>query len=89
MFGCVLLFDEIATSFTWLFKAFLESMRNQQPKTIIIDQDVVMVKATEEVMPNTCNRSHLVSLNSYHRFQSLLNKCMKDFENFKAPEMGW
>ncbi|WJX12924.1 hypothetical protein P8452_03374 [Trifolium repens] len=56
MFGCALLLDETAVSFTWLFKAFLESMGNQQPKTIFTDQDAAMAKAIEEVMPNTSHR---------------------------------
>ncbi|KAF1885991.1 hypothetical protein Lal_00032301 [Lupinus albus] len=50
MFGCALLADETAVSFTWLFKAFLESMGNQQPKTIFTDQDASMAKAIRECM---------------------------------------
>ena len=88
MFGCALLLDETSVSFSWLFKAFLESMGNQQTKIIFTDQDGAMAKAIGEVMPNTRHRlclwhigqnapSHLGSLNSNQKFQSLLNKCMQ------------
>jgi hypothetical protein len=88
MFGCALLLDETAVSFNWLFKAFLESMENQKPKTIFTDQDPAMAKAIGEVMPNTSHRlclwhifkkvpSYLGPLNSNPQFLSVLNKCMQ------------
>ncbi|KAF1864616.1 hypothetical protein Lal_00039247 [Lupinus albus] len=52
MFGCALLADETAVSFTWLFKAFLESMGNQQPKRIFTHQDASMAKAIRELKLN-------------------------------------
>ncbi|KAF1892689.1 hypothetical protein Lal_00031961 [Lupinus albus] len=39
-----------------VFKAFLESMGNQQPKTIFTYQDASMTKAISEVMPNISHR---------------------------------
>jgi len=100
MFGCALLLDETSVSFTWLFKVFLESMGNKQPKTIFTDQDGAMAKAIAEVMPDTRHRlclwhiaqnapSHLGSLNSNHRFQSLYNKCMTGCDSKEEFQSTW
>jgi len=94
MFGCALLFDETASTFTWLFNIFLKSMGNKQPKTIFTDQDAAMAKGIREVMPNTCHRlclwhiaknapSHLGSLNSNKVFQGLFQKCMTGCDSEK------
>jgi transposase-like protein len=100
MFGCALLLDETAVSFTWLFKAFLESMGNQQPKTIFTDQDAAMAKAIGEVMPNTSHRlclwhiskkvpSYLGPLNSNLQFQSVLTKCMQGCDSEEEFQSTW
>jgi hypothetical protein len=100
MFGCALLLDETAVSFTWLFKAFLESMGNQQPKTIFTDQDAAMAKAIGEVMPNTSHRlclwhiskkvpSYLGPLNSNPQFLSVLNKCMQGCDSEEEFQSTW
>ncbi|XP_057421165.1 protein FAR1-RELATED SEQUENCE 5-like isoform X2 [Lotus japonicus] len=100
MFGCALLSDETSASFTWLFKVFLESMGNKQPKTIFTDQDAAMGKAIEEVMPNTIHQlclshvaktapSHLGNLNSNHKFQSLFRKCMSGCDSKEEFESTW
>lgn len=47
MFGCALLSDETVASFNWLFKVFLESLGNKQPKTIFTYQDTAVAKAIE------------------------------------------
>ena len=100
MFGCALMLDETSISFNWLFKAFLESMGNKQPKKIFTDQDPAMGKAIGEVMPNTCHRlclwhisknapSHLGSLNSNNKFQSLFNKCMTGCDSEEEFQTTW
>ncbi|CAJ2640429.1 unnamed protein product [Trifolium pratense] len=52
MFGCAFLSNETSISFNWLFKVFLESMGNKQPKTIFTDQDEAMAKAIGELNLN-------------------------------------
>jgi hypothetical protein len=100
MFGCAFLFNETSTSFNWLFKVFLESMGNKQPKTIFTDQDGAMAKAIGEVMPNTSHRlclwhisknapSHLGDLKSDQKFQSLFNKCMSGCDSKEEFESTW
>ncbi|KAL4304060.1 hypothetical protein GQ457_10G006960 [Hibiscus cannabinus] len=90
MFECAFLLDEVATSFVWLFKSFLESIRNQAPKTIMTDQDHAISKAIEEVFPNSCLRlclwhisknvpSHLGSLNAnLHKMKKKTFEVMMD-----------
>ena len=53
-FGAVLLYDETADSFIWLFETFLQAMSGKVPKTIFTNQDVAMAKAILNVMPDTC-----------------------------------
>ncbi|CAL0316337.1 unnamed protein product [Lupinus luteus] len=76
------------------------SMGNQQPKTIFTDQDAAMAKAIKEVMPNTSHRlclwhiaknapSHLGALNSDHKFQCLLQKCMSGCDSEEEFESTW
>ena len=100
IFGCALLLNETSVSFNWLFKVFSESMGNQQPKTIFTDQAAAMGKAIGEVMPNACHRlclwhiaknapSHLGSLNSNNKFQSLFQKCMKDCDSEEEFQSTW
>jgi hypothetical protein len=48
MYGCALLVDESMSTYVWLFKSFLESMRNRHPRSIFTNQDQVMSKAIEE-----------------------------------------
>lgn len=100
MFGCALLSDETEVSYTWLFKTFLESIGNQQPKTIFTDQGAAIAKAIEEVMPNTCHRlclrhiaknapSHLGSLSSNHKIVGLFNKCMTGCDSEEEFQSIW
>lgn len=100
MFGCALLFDESEVSFAWLFKAFLESMGSQQPKTIFTAHHPVMAKVIGEVMPNACHRlclwhiaknapSHLGSLISDQKFQNLFSKCMEGCDSEEEFQRTW
>ncbi|XP_043717710.1 protein FAR1-RELATED SEQUENCE 5-like [Telopea speciosissima] len=53
IFGAALLYDETVESFKWLFKAFLETHRQNKPITIFTDQDAAMAKAISEVFNGT------------------------------------
>ncbi|KAL0005429.1 hypothetical protein SO802_012990 [Lithocarpus litseifolius] len=46
MFGCALLVNETAESYTWLLKTWLNAMPGNPPSTIITDDDKDMAKAT-------------------------------------------
>jgi hypothetical protein len=52
LFGCAFIMDEIAQTFDWLFKTMLICMGGKHPKTIIMDQDLVM-KATISIQQGT------------------------------------
>ncbi|XP_040995984.1 protein FAR1-RELATED SEQUENCE 5-like [Juglans microcarpa x Juglans regia] len=56
MFGCALLVNETAESYTWLLRTWQEAMLGRAPSTIIIDDDKAMTKAIIEVLPNTTHR---------------------------------
>ncbi|KAK2965743.1 hypothetical protein RJ640_003281 [Escallonia rubra] len=53
IFGVALLDDDIAESFKWLFRIFLGAMSEKQPKTILIDQSIVMANSIVEVFHET------------------------------------
>ncbi|KAG6628924.1 hypothetical protein CIPAW_14G046800 [Carya illinoinensis] len=56
MFGCALLVNETAESYTWLLRTWQEAMLGKASATIITDDDKAMAKAIAEVLPNTTHR---------------------------------
>ena len=42
MLGCVFVRQELASSFDWVFQAFLEAMGGKPPNNFITDQDGAM-----------------------------------------------
>ncbi|KAG6667225.1 protein FAR1-RELATED SEQUENCE 5-like [Carya illinoinensis] len=56
MFGCALLINETAESYTWLLKTCLEAMLGCAPSTIITNDDKSMAKAIVDVLPNTTHK---------------------------------
>ncbi|XP_073059672.1 protein FAR1-RELATED SEQUENCE 5-like [Primulina eburnea] len=80
IFGAVLLYDETATSFKWLFETFLEAHKQKKPLTIFTDQDQAMAKALQEVMPEVFH-----GLCPWHLMQNVikdLGNLMKDGSHF-------
>ena len=53
VFGVVLLYDETAKSFKWLFETFLSAMSGKQPKTILTNPFAAMASAILDVFPET------------------------------------
>lgn len=49
VFGVALMYDETIDFCIWLLETFLKTMSNKAPKTIFIDQDMVMAKAVLHV----------------------------------------
>jgi transposase-like protein len=56
LLGCALLSNEDTTTFTWLFKTWLECMGGRTPNAIITDQDKAMKNAIEVVFPKARHR---------------------------------
>ncbi|XP_043700302.1 protein FAR1-RELATED SEQUENCE 5-like [Telopea speciosissima] len=80
VFGAVLLYDETAESFKWLFEAFLESHGQKKPITFFTDQNATMAKAISEVFPGTWH-----GLCAWHLMQNgieHLGNLMKDGSSF-------
>ena len=50
-FGCAILTDEIAETYTWVLETFLFAMNNKKPISIITDRDRAMCKAIKKVVP--------------------------------------
>ncbi|KAK9096091.1 hypothetical protein Sjap_021588 [Stephania japonica] len=101
IFGVALLYDETIESFTWVFKAFIEAMSGEKPKTILTDQDEGMAKAIASVLPETKHRlcvwhlyqNALKHLNhvfkSRSSFAKDLSHCIYDYEEEETFMDSW
>lgn len=59
LLGCGLLGDESPDTFAWLFKKWLKCMNDKAPEAIITTHSRSVVKAVNEVFPNTRHRYNL------------------------------
>jgi len=101
MFGCALLVNEIAESYAWLLKTWLEAMLGCAPSTIITDDDNAMAKAIAEVLPNVTHRlclwhilqkvsKHLAHIyNKYPSFQGDFHHCIHNTITIEEFETEW
>ena len=53
VFGATLLCDETTETFLWLFRTLLKATCGKKPVTIFTDQDLAMVKAIAELLPES------------------------------------
>ncbi|KAH7661786.1 FHY3/FAR1 family protein [Dioscorea alata] len=76
VFGVALLYDETATSFEWLFIAFLEVMKGKKPITIFTDQYAAMAKAIAKFGAEfkSCMHDFEYKEDFIHSWNSLLEK---------------
>ena len=101
MFGCALLVNEMAESYTWLLKTWLKAMLGHAPSTIITNNDKTVGKAITKVLPNTTHRfclwhilqkvlEHLAHIyNKYPSFQLGFNHCIHNTLTIEEFEMEW
>ncbi|KAG2666810.1 hypothetical protein I3760_15G082400 [Carya illinoinensis] len=101
MFGCALLVNETAESYTWLLRTWQEAMLGKAPKTIITDDDKAMAKAIVEVLPNTTHRlclwhilqkflEHLAHVyNKFPDFQKDFRHCIHETITIDEFEEEW
>lgn len=69
IFGASLLYDDSAESFKWLFRTFIEVMSGKKPKTILTDQDAVLVEAIDLALPEMDHRICV-----WHVYQKVLKQ---------------
>ncbi|KAG6698419.1 hypothetical protein I3842_08G019600 [Carya illinoinensis] len=101
MFGCALLVNETAESYTWLLRTWQEAMLGRAHSTIIIDDDKAMAKAIVEVLPNTTHRlclwhilqkfpEHLAHVyNKFPDFQRDFRHCIHETITIAEFEEEW
>ncbi|XP_041011363.1 protein FAR1-RELATED SEQUENCE 5-like [Juglans microcarpa x Juglans regia] len=101
IFGCALLINEIAESYTWLLKTWLEEMLGRAPSTILTDDDKSMAKAIVKVLPNTTHKlclwhilqkvpEHLAHVyNRFPQFRYDFNHCIHDTVTIEEFELEW
>ncbi|KAG8380882.1 hypothetical protein BUALT_Bualt06G0062900 [Buddleja alternifolia] len=96
-----LLYDETATTFSWLFDTFVIAMSGKNPQTILTDQDAAMAKALASRWPNTyhhlcmwhINQNATIHLSSifaeYKEFARDFSSCMYDHEDEEEFIDAW
>ena len=101
MFGCALLVNETAESYTWLLKTWLNAMPENPPSTIITDDDKAMAKAIVDVLPNVTHRLcmwHLLQkvpkqlshvYNKYPHLQEEFYHCIHDTITIEEFKIEW
>jgi len=100
MFGCAFLLDESKESFVWLFETFLEAMGRKQPKTIVTDENQVMVDAVKVVLLDAEHLfgvwfirqkalKHLSAFYSQPDFVNIFNECVSYCQNEEEFESKW
>ncbi|XP_042980235.1 protein FAR1-RELATED SEQUENCE 5-like [Carya illinoinensis] len=101
MFGCALLVNETAESYTWLLRTWQEAMLGKSPSTIITDDDKAMAKAIAEVLLNTTHRlclwhilqkfpEHLAHVyNKFPDFGKDFRHCIHDTITIDEFEQEW
>ncbi|XP_021892550.1 protein FAR1-RELATED SEQUENCE 3 isoform X1 [Carica papaya] len=101
LFACALLLDESEASFIWLFKTFLTAMNDQQPVSLITDQDRAIQTAVAQVFPEVrhcINRWHVLREGQeklahvclvHPNFQSELYNCINLTETVEEFELSW
>ncbi|XP_043726120.1 protein FAR1-RELATED SEQUENCE 11-like [Telopea speciosissima] len=101
LFGCCLLRNEKASSFSWALKVFLRFMNGKHPKIIFTDQDSAIREAVREQMPGTRHAFCMwyITKKAPGWFSSLLgtryNKWQEEFYKLNEAEseedfdVGW
>jgi hypothetical protein len=100
MFGCAFLLDESKESFVWLFETFMEAMGRKQPKTIVTDENKVMVDAVKVVLLDAehqfgawciCKNAlkHIFAFHSQPSFENIFNACISDCQTGEEFESKW
>ncbi|XP_042983355.1 protein FAR1-RELATED SEQUENCE 5-like [Carya illinoinensis] len=101
IFGCALLINETAESYTWLLKTWLEAMLGRAPTKIITDDDKAKAKTIAEVLPNTTHKLYLWHIlqkvpehlarvyNKYPQFQQDFYHCIHETLTIEEFEFEW
>ncbi|XP_068654934.1 protein FAR1-RELATED SEQUENCE 5-like isoform X1 [Aristolochia californica] len=101
LFGCVLLFKEIESSFVWLFRTWLEAMSGRHPVTMVTNQDEGIEAAIAQVFPKThhcfCTWEILNEVpkqlshvnRTFPLFQEEFQKCISLSETIYEFESAW
>ena len=101
MFGCALLVNETAESYTWLLKTWLNAMPGNPPSTIITNDDKAMAKAIVDVFPDATHRLcmwHLLQkvpkqlshvYNKYPHLQEEFYHCIHDTITIEEFKIEW
>uniref|UniRef100_A0A453S377 MULE transposase domain-containing protein n=1 Tax=Aegilops tauschii subsp. strangulata TaxID=200361 RepID=A0A453S377_AEGTS len=100
-FGAVMLHDEKADSYKWLFRTFLKAMGGSAPRFIITEECSSMDNAIREVFPAATHRLcmwHIMNkipqkvgpdLNTDEDFHERLGRCVWSFETPTEFEERW
>ncbi|XP_026414157.1 protein FAR1-RELATED SEQUENCE 5-like [Papaver somniferum] len=101
LFGCGLIDGESTDAVVWLFNTFMEAMEGKRPVSIFSDQAPGILKAVEEVFPDSHHglclwhisqnaAKHLgKTFSEYKSFASDFKSCIYDPETIDEFEKNW
>ncbi|CAN1337728.1 Protein FAR-RED IMPAIRED RESPONSE 1 [Linum perenne] len=82
VFGACLIYEETIVGFKWLFKKFLECMKNKHPKIIFTDQCSAIAAGIRAVFPNTFH-----GLYTFHIFENAKENIKKGMKEGMMPAL--
>ncbi|GFQ00871.1 protein far-red impaired response 1 [Phtheirospermum japonicum] len=80
LLGCAFVADESKSTYAWVLRAWLTSMRGQAPKVILTDQDPILKEAIDEVFPDS--RHCFCLWHVLSKIQEKLGYVIRKHENF-------
>ncbi|XP_042027825.1 protein FAR-RED IMPAIRED RESPONSE 1 isoform X1 [Salvia splendens] len=80
LLGCGFVADESKSSYAWLLRAWLRSVRGRAPKIILTDQDIVLKEAVAEVFP--ASRHCFALWHVFSKIPEKLGYAMRQHEEF-------
>ncbi|KAG4397925.1 hypothetical protein GLYMA_10G238500v4 [Glycine max] len=80
IFAAAFLYDDSIESYNWLFRTFISAMSGKKPKTILTEQEAVIIEAINTVLSHTNHCTCVWQL--YENTLKHLSHVVKDAESF-------
>ncbi|XP_028806268.1 protein FAR1-RELATED SEQUENCE 5-like isoform X1 [Neltuma alba] len=82
IFAAALLYDDTTESFNWLLRTFINAMSGKKPKSILTEQEAVIIEAVNTILPETNHFTCVWQL--YENTLRHLSHVVKDANSFAS-----